>query len=313
MVSRYTTLFLTALSAEHGVSANTLESYERDLQGYDDFLADHGTDYKNCSVDHIRNYLKSLHKAGLKHTTIARHLSSIRQLHRFIHAEGYRDSNPTQILETPKTPRTLPKILSIDEVDKLLATAHQDTSKHGIRLACLLEMLYATGLRISELVSLSIASIQGVRTGQNPWLTIKGKGHKERIVHLSKPAQATLLNYLKIRDHYLPEHRGGSPYLFPSKSEQGHLTRQNVGQQLKKIARLTGISESKVSPHVLRHAFASHMLAGGADLRVVQTLLGHNHITTTQIYTHVAHEHLSQAVQENHPLAQTIKKTSQKK
>ena len=317
MVSRYATLFLTAISAEHGMSANTLESYGRDLQGYDEFLASHDTDYKNCSTEHIRSYLKDLHDVGLKHTTIARHLSTIRQLHRFLHAEGYRDDNPTQVLDTPKVPRNLPKILTIEEVDKLLRTAHEDTSYHGIRLACLLEMLYATGLRITELVSLSIASVQGVRTGQNPWLTVKGKGQKERIVHLSKPAQKILLDYLKIRDYYVPAERGGSPYLFPSGSEHGHMTRQNVGQQLKKIARLANLNANKVSPHVLRHAFASHMLMGGADLRVVQTLLGHTHITTTQIYTHVADDRLSQAVQQNHPLAQTInqtiKKTSPKK
>ena len=301
------------MSAEHGISANTLESYGRDLQGYDDFLTSHKTDYQNCSTDHIRNYLKTLHNDGLKHNTIARHLSTIRQLHRFLHAEGYRDDNPTQVLETPKTPRTLPKILSVEEVDKLLITAHEDTSNHGIRLACLLEMLYATGLRITELVSLSIASVQGVRTGQNPWLTIKGKGQKERIVHLSKPAQETLRTYLQIRDYYVPKNRGGSPYLFPSGSDQGHITRQNVGQQLKKIARLANLEQDKVSPHVLRHAFASHMLTGGADLRVVQTLLGHTNITTTQIYTHIGDERLNQAVQENHPLSRTIKKSSQKK
>ena len=313
MVSRYTTLFLTALSAEHGISANTLESYERDLQGYDDFLIAQGTDYKQCSTDHIRKYLKTLHGAGLKHNTIARHLSSIRQLHRFLYAERYRDDDPTQVLETPKVPRALPKTLSVSDVDRLLATAHQDTSNHGVRLACLLEMLYATGLRITELISLSIASVQGVRTGQNPWITIKGKGQKERIVHLSKPAQITLLNYLRIRDYYVPEHRGGSPYLFPSRGDQGHITRQNVGQQLKKIARLANIDTKAVSPHVLRHAFATHMLVGGADLRVVQTLLGHNNITTTQIYTHIANERLTQAVHENHPLARTIAKVSPKK
>ena len=313
MTSRYTTLFLTAISAEHGMSPNTLESYKRDLDGYDHFLHQNQTDYKNCSTEHIRAYLKNLHDAELKHTTIARHLSSIRQLHRFLYSEGYRDSDPTQILETPKTPRALPKILTVAEVDKLLITAHKDASNHGVRLACLLEMLYATGLRITELVSLSIASVQGVRTGQNPWLTIKGKGNKERIVHLSKPAQETLKKYLRIRDYYVPEDRLGSSYLFPSNSKVGHMTRQNVGQQLKKIARLTNIDENRVSPHVLRHAFASHMLAGGADLRVVQTLLGHTNITTTQIYTHIADARLSEAVKDNHPLSQTIKKASQKK
>ena len=306
MVSRYTTLFLTAISAEHGVSSNTLESYKRDLNGYDKFLTTLGTDYKNCETEHIRAYLKHLHSKNFKHNTIARHLSSIRQMHRFLYAERYRDNDPTQILETPKTPRALPKILSIGEVDRLLAIAHEDASNHGVRLACLLEMLYATGLRVTELVSLSIASVQGVRTGQNPWLTIKGKGGKERIVHLSKPAQDTLKKYLRIRDYYVPKGRQGSPYLFPSTGSVGHITRQNVGQQLKKIARLAHLDESTVSPHILRHAFASHMLAGGADLRVVQTLLGHNNITTTQIYTHIADKRLSDAVEKNHPLSQTL-------
>ena len=309
-MSYHITLFLTAMSAEHGMSANTLESYERDLNGYYKYLEDNNTDYKSCRVDHIRGYLKVLHGSGLKHTTIARHLSSIRQLHRFLHTEGYRNDNPTQVLETPKTPKSLPKVLSLTEIETLLETAHSDQSNHGVRLACLLEILYATGLRISELVTLSIASVQGVNTNKNPWLTIKGKGGKERMVHLSEPAQDILKKYMEIRNYYLPKNRGGSMYLFPSHSDTGHITRQNVGQQLKKMARLSGLDEKKVSPHVLRHAFASHMLAGGADLRAVQTLLGHTHITTTQIYTHIADERLSQAVQQNHPLATAIKKSS---
>lgn len=307
----YTTLFLTALSAERGASGNTLESYERDLTHYTQFLNAQNTDPKHCTTDHIRSYLKSLSSTGLKSTSLARRLSAIRQMHGFLMLESHRTDNPTLPLDSPKLPKPLPKILTIEQVDTLLSIAHQDTSKQGIRLTCVLEMLYATGLRISELITLNITTIQGAKTGKNPWVAIKGKGGKERMVHLSTPACEALRAYLDVRDHFRPNSRGGSPYLFPSDSNQGYVTRQNVGQQLKKLALQAGLPPEQVSPHVLRHAFASHMLAGGADLRAVQTLLGHTHITTTQVYTHIADQRLIDAVQTNHPLSKSIAKTAE--
>ena len=306
MTTLYTTLFLTALSAENGATSNTLESYERDLNHYTHFLSTKNTTVKDCSIDHIRSYLQSLQKTNLQQTSIARRLSSIRQLHRFMMREGHRPDNPVSPLDSPKIPQALPKILSMEHVDDLLRIAHQDTSKKGIRLSCILEMLYATGLRISELITLNITAVQGAKEGKNSWIAIKGKGGKERMVHLSDPACVSLRKYLDIRDHFRPSGRGGSPYLFPSNGTKGHITRQNVGQQLKKLALQAGIPTEQVSPHVLRHAFASHLLAGGADLRAVQTLLGHTHITTTQVYTHIADQHLIDKVQSHHPLAQSI-------
>lgn len=305
MTTSYIRLFLTALSAERGASGNTLDNYQRDLQNYVQFLSKQNTTVQYCTTDHIRAYLHSTNCTRLKQTSLARRLSAIRQLHRFMMAEGERHDNPTLPLESPKKPKPLPKILTVEQVDILLDTAHQNTSEQGKRLTCLLEMLYATGLRITELITLHMTAVHGAKTGKNSWIAVKGKGNKERMVHLSVFARDALLEYLDVRLHFHPpKNRGESPYLFPANSTKGHLTRQTVGQQLKKLAITAGIPPDQVSPHVLRHAFASHMLAGGADLRVVQTLLGHTHITTTQVYTHIADKQLIDTVQSSHPLAQ---------
>ena len=244
--------------------------------------------------------MKNLSSRGMASSTAARHLSTIRQFFKFLYAEGQRGDDPAVAIDSPAIGKSLPKYLSEEEVEKLLNATQQFDGAEGLRLVVFLEILYATGLRVSELVGLPLSAV----AGDGRMLIVRGKGGKERMVPLSEPAMEALSNYRDVRDHFLPNKRQhiASSYLFPSRSKEGHLTRARFAQLLKEVAVVAGVETARVSPHVLRHSFASHMLAHGADLRTLQQMLGHSDISTTQIYTHVLDERLK-ALVERHPLA----------
>jgi integrase/recombinase XerD len=298
-------LFLDMLAAERGAGKNTLDAYRNDLADLAAHLRAEGRTIAGADTEDLRGFLASLGERGFKASSLARRLSAVRQLYRFLYAEGKRADDPAAVLEGPKRGRSLPKVLSIKEVDGLLARARQDmeNQKHppaqrlrSARLLCLLEVVYATGLRVSELVALPAAS---ARRDQR-MLVVRGKGNKERLVPLNQAAKRAMAEYLKMRGEAEP--KAATKWLFPSFGEQGHLTRQHFAHELKTLGSACGISSERLSPHVLRHAFASHLLHNGADLRVVQTLLGHADISTTQIYTHVLEERLKALVRDLHPL-----------
>ncbi len=300
-------LFLDMLSAERGAAAHTIEAYSRDLAAFLGFAKAKRMDALDATPDLIRAYLAQLAKDGLAATTRARKLSAIRQFFRFLLSEGLRSDDPASAVDSPKLGRPLPKVLSVGEVETLLAVAetaaHQADdgapARRASRLYALLETLYATGLRVSELIGLP----RNVLAADDRVLTIKGKGGRERLVPLNGSARTAIGSYLT--ELKTDKALAGSPWLFPSSASapDQHLTRQRFGQELKALAAAAGISPSRVSPHVLRHAFASHLLERGADLRSVQQLLGHADISTTQIYTHVIEERLRRLVEEHHPLA----------
>ncbi|HZR61004.1 MAG TPA: site-specific tyrosine recombinase XerD [Xanthobacteraceae bacterium] len=300
-------LFLDMLAAERGAQSNTLSAYRRDLDDFSLHLAGARRSVANASTDQLRRYLGELARRGLRAATVARRLSAIRQLYRFLYAEGQRSDDPAAVLEGPKRTRPLPKTLSIAEVDRLLQTAAAcepdaplPRRLRAARLACLLETLYATGLRVSELVALPLsAARRDARV-----IVVRGKGNKERLVPLNDAAKRSMQTYLALLAEAGREPRSAqSKWLFPSFGESGHLTRQHLARELKALAAAAGLRADRISPHVLRHAFASHLLHNGADLRVVQTLLGHADISTTQIYTHVLEERLKSLVRDLHPLA----------
>lgn len=301
--------FLEMLAAERGAAANTLEAYRRDLEHCEDFLGGRRKSLGDAATEDLRAYLQALSASGMAPRTAARRLSALRQFFRFLYEDRLRGDDPTTGLESPRQGRSLPKILSEVEVDRLLDTARADPSPEGLRLLALLELLYATGLRVSELVSLPLSA-----TARDPRvLLVRGKGGRERLVPLSEPAREVLSDYREVRARFLVSKRaakaqGGkklpdSPWLFPSRGKSGHLTRHRVGQLLKDLAIAAGLDPAKLSPHVLRHAFASHLLDHGADLRAVQKMLGHADISTTQIYTHVLSERMKTLVLNHHPLA----------
>jgi integrase/recombinase XerD len=300
-------LFLDMLTAERGAAAHTVEAYTRDLADFLAFLAAKGKNAKTATPDHIRAYLAGLARKGLAPTSRARKLSAIRQFFRFLLGEGLRSGDPCSAIDSPRLGRPLPKILSLAEVETLLQTAKDasESAEEGIgrrralRLYAALETLYATGLRVSELIALP----RNVLTADDRVLTVKGKGGRERLVPLNETAQGALQAHLAAVRADEREGRRVSAWLFPSSGGE-HLTRQRFGQELKALATAAGIEPARVSPHVLRHAFASHLLERGADLRTVQQLLGHADISTTQIYTHVIEERLRRLVEEHHPLAQ---------
>ncbi|MBP0582331.1 site-specific tyrosine recombinase XerD [Labrys sp. LIt4] len=304
--SRLINAFLDMVSAERGGADNTLQAYRRDLTDYSDFLKGRGGAIATAGADEARAHLAALSDLGFKATTLARHLSAIRQLHKFLYAEGFRTDDPTGVLDGPKRGRALPKVLDVAEVDRLLAAAAEgieDATRplserlRAARLSALLETLYASGLRVSELVSLK-------RTAARPglaMLNVVGKGAKERLVPLTEAARRAMQAYLSLLAQTGRD--GASPWLFPSFGESGHLTRQHFARELKMLAVGAGIRADRVSPHVLRHAFASHLLQNGADLRSVQMMLGHADIATTQIYTHVLDERVKSMVRDLHPLA----------
>jgi len=299
-------LFLDMLAAERGAGENTLSAYRNDLSDLSAHLRAAGIDIAKASTDDLRGFLASLAERGFKASSLARRLSAVRQLYRFLYAEGKRSDDPAAVLEGPKRGRTLPKVLSIAEVDKLLAQSRRaadDATQspaqqlRAARLLCLLETVYATGLRVSELVALPASAARR----DQPMLVVRGKGGKERLVPLNQAAKRAMAEYLALRE--TAEREAPSKWLFPSFGESGHLTRQHFARELKTLGAACGIRADRLSPHVLRHAFASHLLHNGADLRVVQTLLGHADISTTQIYTHVLEERLKTLVRDLHPLA----------
>nr|WP_314257143.1 site-specific tyrosine recombinase XerD [uncultured Devosia sp.] len=290
--------FLEMMSAERGAAKNTIDAYRRDLSDYSGFVTGKGKTLLDVERDTVTAYLERVKLDGLSASSAARRLSAIRQFHRFLCADGMRGDDPTRIVASPKSRRALPKVLSIAEVDTLLsqaeaeANSEDDTDRLPLRLYVLLELLYATGLRVSELVSLRRAAVMR----DTSYLTVTGKGNKERIVPLNDRARDAVKVWLAATEK--------DAFLFPANGADGHLSRQVFARDLKDLAINAGISPSRVAPHVLRHAFASHLLAGGADLRVVQMLLGHADISTTQIYTHVLDDKLKTLVETHHPLAE---------
>jgi integrase/recombinase XerD len=305
-------LFLDMLAAEQGAGPNTLDAYRRDLTDFSQFLCRAGKGFASAETQALRDYLGDLDTRGFKSSSVARRLSAMRHLFRFLLNERIRADDPAAILSGPKRGRGLPKVLSIAEVDRLLARAkalseNTETTPsqrlRAIRLYCLLEVLYATGLRVSELVALPRAAAR--RDAR--MIVVRGKGDKERLVPLNEISRQAMTDYLAAMEALKIEKKGAagdSKWLFPSFGESGHLTRQHFARDLKELAASAGLAPRLVSPHVLRHAFASHLLHNGADLRIVQTLLGHTDISTTQIYTHVVEERLKSLVRDLHPLAE---------
>ncbi len=327
--NNYLDLFLEMLSAERGASENTLAAYQRDLDDFLGFARHKKFDVDTLHADNIRQWLENLALQDLAVSTRARKLSAVRQFFKFLFLETIRTDDPAADIEAPRISRPLPKVLSIDEIDVLLNKARREWEQESnnlrirfkaLRLYCLLEILYATGLRATELVSLPLSVLQE----DERFITIKGKGGRERLIPLNNTAITAIKEYtlqakiIKAEQAKQPKRRKKSAapapkkktssksiqWLFPATSKQGHLTRQGFGKELKALAGRAGIEENRISPHVLRHAFASHLLERGADLRAVQQLLGHADISTTQIYTHVLAERLQKLVQDHHPLAQ---------
>ncbi len=289
--------FSEMLVAERGASRNTIAAYHQDLTDFARFLDKEGRMLADADVQVVRKYLGSLAESGRGARTAARRLSALRQFYRFLYSDGIRSDDPTAGIDAPTRMHSLPKTLSEEDVSLLLAVARTRRGRQGMRLRALLEIIYATGLRVSELVGLPLSAL----TGDGQFLVVNGKGGKERLVPLSEAARRAVNEWLPQRRMMVGER--GSPWLFPTSAADGHLTRQRFAQLLKELAVEAGLDREKVSPHVLRHAFASHLLAHGADLRSVQQMLGHADISTTQIYTHVLEGRLQRLVNENHPLA----------
>ena len=299
---RWISAFLDAQAAERDAATNTRLAYGRDLIDFSGWLARRGSDFAGASRDQVESYLIACDAAGLSRATRARRLSAIRQLYRFAYDEGWRADNPAIQISGPGKEKRLPQILSHADVEALLAAA-QASGKDALRNICLMELLYATGMRVSELVELPVSAARG----DPRMLLVRGKGGKERLVPLSTPARAALVTWLARRDQAEDVARlagkAVSRFLFPAREAGGHLSRQRFYLLIKQWATDGGINPDTVTPHTLRHAFATHLLAGGADLRVIQTLLGHADIATTEIYTHVLDERLTELVMQHHPLA----------
>ncbi len=297
--------FLDAQAAELDAARNTQLAYARDLKDFSVWIAARGLDLMAVTQSDIESYLISLDAEGMSRATRARRLSAIRQFYRFGFEEGWRSDNPAMQIKGPGRDKRLPKTLSEDEVDRLLAAAGQvGRGPEKVRNTCLMELLYATGMRVSELVSLPVMAARG----DPQMLLIRGKGGKERMVPLSPPARSVLAIWLEARDEIEDRARtetgqAASKFLFPSRGKAGHLTRHRFYGLIKEFAVVAGVSPAKVTPHTLRHAFATHLLARGADLRAIQTLLGHADVATTEIYTHVLDERLNDLVLTHHPLA----------
>tara|TARA_B100001057_G_scaffold218429_1_gene218553 strand:- start:342 stop:1280 length:939 start_codon:yes stop_codon:yes gene_type:complete len=292
--------FLDMLVAERGATVNTVSAYLNDISHFKKYLIENEVDSKieSCSKDSIANYIKYLSKNGLNPRTATRRLSSLRQFFLFLQSENHRSDNPTNNVDGPRQIKSLPKLLSEEEVEQLFEQANQMVGPEGVRLVCLLEIVYAAGLRVSELISLPNMALS---QNQNV-LLVRGKGEKERLVPLTSSAIDSINAYREVRHVFLKSNRE-SKFLFPSRSKEGFLTRRRVGQLLKNLAIASNINPQKVSPHVLRHAFATHLLDHGADLRSLQKMLGHADISTTQIYTHVLSKRLMSVVSSHHPLA----------
>lgn len=299
--------FLDMMSAERGASPNTLAAYRRDLLDFTADIGKAGSDLRRATRDHVRAHLKRL--SALKPSSQARKLSAVRRFFAFLYADGIRGDDPCGSVASPKLSRPLPKVLSQDEAMALVdaararvakAQANESSGAEALRLFCIVELFYASGLRVSELVSLPCAAVRGAPRA----IVVKGKGGRERLAPIGAAAHETIAGYLTVRDTFLPKRNTAAQrYLFPSRGKEAHLTRRRCHQLLKELAVEAGIDPEKLSPHVLRHAFATHLVEGGADLRSVQTLLGHADIATTQIYTHVAKDRLKRTVESAHPLA----------
>ncbi|MEM7438389.1 MAG: site-specific tyrosine recombinase XerD [Pseudomonadota bacterium] len=298
--------FLEAIYAERDASENTLLGYRRDLEGLADHLSNTGHSFLTAERSELEGWLVALEADGMAEATRARRLSAAKQLFRFAYEEGWRTSDPAAQIRGPKKKRRLPKTLSEADVDRLLEASTQTGRNRSdqLRNSCLMQLLYATGMRVTELVSLPVASVRG-----NPeMILVRGKGDKERLVPLSPGAKMAVTAWLAARDaaeaEALKKGRPASRFLFPSTGKQGHMTRVRFHGLIKEIAVAAGVSPTTVTPHTLRHAFATHLLAGGADLRVIQMLLGHADVATTEIYTHVLDDTLKDLVLSKHPLAQ---------
>ena len=290
--------FLEMLIAERGASSNTCTSYLNDITNFDKFLNGAETTLEDATTDDIRRYLRHRSEVGANNPTISRNLSVLRQFFKFLQSENVRLDNPALNVDGPKVSRTLPKVISEDDVEALLKAAHKLQTAEGIRLTCLLEIAYASGLRVTELVSLPTDALN--LTSET--LLISGKGGKERLVPLTSSAMNAIAAYERVRIDFL-KGNNTSKFLFPSRSKQGYLTRRRLGQLLKELAIQAGLDPTIISPHILRHAFASHLLNRGADLRSLQKMLGHSDISTTQIYTHVQKEKLRAVISSYHPMA----------
>ena len=300
--------FLEMMSAERGASINTLSAYRRDLLDFSVHLSTKAGSMRSATRDDIKAYLAFLSRSGVSGSTQARRLSALRQFYVFLYSEEVRGDDPTDAIEAPRRVRPLPRTLSHDDMNALIAAAHDVAAKssEGARLACILEVLYASGLRVSELVALPLSAARA----RDGFMLVRGKGQKERLAPLNRTAQQKIADYLKVRDDFLPAgaRRGHAErFLFPSRGAEGHLTRRRCHQMLKQLAIAAKLDPEKLSPHVLRHAFATHLVEGGADLRSIQTMLGHADIATTQIYTHVAKDHLTEVVEAAHPLSRKAK------
>lgn len=307
-MARWIQAFLEAQAAERDAASNTQLAYARDLRDFADWLAARGAHFATAQQGDIESYLVRCEAEGLARSTRARRLSAIRQLYHFAFEEGWREDNPAIRISGPGREKRLPGTLDLAEVDRLLAAARQ-TGRDRLRNTCLMELLYATGMRVSELVSLPVSAARG-----NPdMLLVRGKGGKERLVPLSDTARTVLAQWLTERDaqQEAAQARGAAPsrFLFPSRGKAGHLTRHRFFGLIKEIAAAGGVSPAKVTPHSLRHAFATHLLAGGADLRAIQIMLGHADVATTEIYTHVLEERLRDLVLDKHPLARKGRET----
>ena len=291
--------FLEMMAGERASARNTITAYGKDLTDAQAFLKARGVDLARASAQDVEAYFAALSDRGMSPATAARRRSAVRQFYRFVLGEGWRKDDPSRRVDAPKKGRPLPKVLSRHEVDAIIAAAAARDGAQGLRLACMVELAYASGLRISELTGLALAAL-----ARDPaYLIVKGKGGKERLAPLNEAARTAVKAYLEVRKQFLPKGDGANPWLFPSRGKGGRLTPRRFAQLLDEAAADAGIDPARVSPHVLRHAFATHLLEGGADLRVVQKLLGHSDIATTQIYTHVAGDRLREVVETKHPLA----------
>ena len=295
----WTEAFLEMMSAERGAAAHTLRAYAKDLEDAAAFLATRGSDLAAAAPEDLEAYFRSLASRGLAASTAARRRSALRQFYRFVLDEGWREGDPTRRVASPRRGRPLPKILSRAEVERLIAAGVARDGADGARLGAMIELVYASGFRVSELVALPLAPF----LKDSDHLIIRGKGGKDRLAPLSGAARRAVADYLPLRGAHLAKGMKGSPWLFPSRGRSGRLTARRFAQLLEAAAVDAGIDRARVSPHVLRHAFATHLLEGGADLRVVQTLLGHADVGTTQIYTHVTQDRLRALVERAHPLS----------
>ena len=290
--------FIEMLIAEKGLGKLTIEAYRSDLKDYVHYLGAHKVRIKNSKEEHVEKYIQQLAKQQFSASSISRKLSTIKGYYKFLFEEGYIEDNIAYYCRPPKKAKKLPKLLHEEEIESLLKALQQMEEKEQIRLRAIVELLYATGLRVSELVSLPHNI---TRENQN-YIVVLGKGQKERMVPLHEQSIQAVYAYMQIRTSYIPRYQKKNPYLFPSSSKEGHITRQRVGQLLKELAIKANLDPARVSPHVLRHAFATHLLQNGANLRALQMMLGHEDISTTEIYTHVAIDKMKKMLEEKHPL-----------